>query len=438
MREEDVRGGLGQAPDMVGGAGDPTVLVVGGGVSGCACAAVMAAGGIRVTIVNGALDTVGLPGFGPDVCVGRDAVSRVMSVLEELPGPLRDVWVDACLVPCGDEECVVVDRRRLSVETKRTLERASGLHFRQGLVVDLEIGEGVAGGHGRVPGCGGESSLGRVRALTAFGEVLEADAVVLAPGLGLGGTVTVGDQQMPGGRYGETPSDGLRESLARAGAQWTVVSHEVGPRYSATAGRPRADEGAGIAAAENVSGGQGLLVMASRPLRSVIEERVRGVCRREEPEPESREVFAGLWNPEAPPSPYWTLIGEVGAFERERSQVLCGGDERWRVYPDGRATGEVHVAPAYAASSEWDGRMATRRAHSVRGLAIMNADARGWLTLGAGGPGGVWITGRAAGTADYLGSLISGVRVGGAIVLALAGSGCARRGTVVEPSEPRT
>ena len=45
----------------------PTVIVVGAGVSGTACAAALAGFGTRVIIVNSALDVVGLPAYGPAV-----------------------------------------------------------------------------------------------------------------------------------------------------------------------------------------------------------------------------------------------------------------------------------------------------------------------------------------------------------------------------------
>ena len=80
------------------------------------------------------------------------------------------------------------DERR----TKRALEWLPGLEFRQGLVNDVRM---RAKEH--VRGCGGSGEeepgggVGRTRVTveTVFGEMFEADTVVLAVGLGLGGRV---------------------------------------------------------------------------------------------------------------------------------------------------------------------------------------------------------------------------------------------------------
>jgi NADPH-dependent 2,4-dienoyl-CoA reductase/sulfur reductase-like enzyme len=95
-------------PRACGRGGLPRVLVVGAGVSGCACGATIAEGGFAVTIVNSALDTVGLLGFGPDLCGAGECVDRVLSALDELPSALKGVWLDSCVVPKGGPVCVAV------------------------------------------------------------------------------------------------------------------------------------------------------------------------------------------------------------------------------------------------------------------------------------------------------------------------------------------
>jgi hypothetical protein len=234
-----------------------TVIVVGAGVSGCACAATLAAAGIRVLVLSKALDTVGLPAYGPDLVSLPGGLGRVWAVLSSLPTPLREVWSGAAAIArrtwqesaaedhaaalavssepmpqsvkgdtsVGDDGFVNVDRRVLSIETKRLLETMPGLQFRQGLVDDLRTVGGGACDQGQ-----------RVAVETVFGEVFEADAVVLAVGLSMGGEVILGEDRLPGGRYGEMPSDGLLQAMRRLGAEFDRVELEVGGRF------PRSDQ----------------------------------------------------------------------------------------------------------------------------------------------------------------------------------------------------
>ena len=97
-------------------------------------------------------------------------------------------------MPASGEAVLNIDRRKISIETKRALERIPGLEFRQGFVTDLRL---VAGGDDRqrarvaetaVPRPSAERSTEptrtdqRVEVETIFGEILEADAVVVAVG----------------------------------------------------------------------------------------------------------------------------------------------------------------------------------------------------------------------------------------------------------------
>ena len=183
------------------GPGSCRALVIGAGVSGCACGATLAARGVGVTLLSGALDSVGHPAFGPDLMGGRGGRAAIVEALGQLPAELRDAWLEAGLAP-EEGAFISVDRRMLSIDTKRALEGMSGLEFRQGLAADLRV-MGASDGNDRGP-------KPTVCVETAFGEVLEARAVVLAVGLSLGGSVTVGEDELGGGRYGEAWSDGLR------------------------------------------------------------------------------------------------------------------------------------------------------------------------------------------------------------------------------------
>lgn len=265
------------AKPCLSGAGDrgpasARVLVIGGGVSGCACAAVLAAGGVSVTVFNSSLDAVNQPAYGPLVEVKTGGWGRVAATLGSLPSPLREVWANCALAATSGLETTglgaieegpgffCVDARRLSVESKRVLERMPGLEFRQGLIVDLRVerrgGESVsAGRRGRDRTARGRDSsetLNHEWAVvveTAFGEVVSADIAVIAVGLNLGGRVELGEVVLPGGRYGETPGEGVMTALERLGAVLEEVSSYVGPRISGALG-PRSSWSCGMEAKE--------------------------------------------------------------------------------------------------------------------------------------------------------------------------------------------
>ena len=391
------------------GAGS-AVVVVGAGVSGCACGATLAATGIDVTLVSSALDLVGLPSYGPEVCVGRDCVERAMKTFDALPPVLRDVWVDACLVPEGVLSCVVVDRRRLSVETKRALEGFGALMFRQGLVVGLRAG--VAPG-GRAAGAG-EPEARRVRKPfeleTAFGEVLVADAVVLATGLGLGGRVIVGEQEMGGGRYGETPSDRLMESLTALGAEWGEARLRVGARHGATGGDcGQVMRSAGASARKMHAAGT--VSLAAVALRCAVGGSTQRQSSRNGPAGAPECERSEKWGAGLPPSPYFGA-SEPGPRFRAWEAGGASAEQQWHAYPDGLATGEACIVPSGVGGEQLSDGTESRPVQLVRGRTVKNLDGQGRF-LGRGiGACGLWVTGRSAGALDYVGSLRSGVEVG--------------------------
>ncbi len=200
-----------------GGAHSPTVIVVGAGVSGCACAAELASAGLQVTLINSAMDRVGLPAYGPDM-IGEGRGHQAEEALRGLPLSLRSVWLQAAMMPASGEAILNIDRRKISIETKRALEEIPGLGFRQGFVTDLRL-------VGR-----------RVEVETIFGEVFEADAVVVAVGLSLGGRIDTGSD----GRAGRPVwGAGLRGAAGRARSDGRGVPGNVFGSRAASIGAKR-------------------------------------------------------------------------------------------------------------------------------------------------------------------------------------------------------
>jgi hypothetical protein len=439
----------------------PHVVVVGAGVSGCACGAALANRGVRVTLVNGALDGVNLPAYGPHLAAGPKGWSDFASTMELLPLALRLAWLTSAAVPECGAPVLVVDRRAVSIETKRALERIPGLSFRQALASDLRV---IAAPHGgstkdtRAGTSGDTDSSGEGRALvaldTAFGESFEADAVVVAAGLGLGGRVDVGEDSMPGGRYGETVGDGLKVALERIGAILGDAVVEVGTRF---AGREAELVGAFsrldsryrrermIDVQELVNEDVVCLYKAGRESLEVARQALTGAFsggsshRNGDSEDSEHSDYAlGSWPDSYPPSVHWrqdVAIKEMvfGAASREAPLAL--------VSSDGRATAEVYVSPegehlldaalGSAESGIGAGRgadaVATRLRHVIRGHAVQNLGPHGRLTAESGSAPPVWVVGRAAGASSYLTSLRSGALTGLALARLLLKDGAGRR-----------
>ncbi len=388
-----------------GGAHSPTVIVVGAGVSGCACAAELASAGLQVTLINSAMDRVGLPAYGPDM-IGEGRGHQAEEALRGLPLPLRSVWLQAAMMPASGEAILNVDRRKISIETKRALEEIPGLGFRQGFVTDLRL-------VGR-----------RVEVETVFGEVFEADAVVVAVGLSLGGRIDTGSEAARGGRYGEPDSAGLRAALETMGVEFRETSLEVGPLVSvrsaracgwlADPDRPETegtDRSRGDHAGQLVSSGHGI-----------------GGRSREEPLLPAISATPGdCWPDEYPPAPHWQADLRVDRMVMMWGTGVGAGATRLpALSPDGAAISELYLAPESefademnAVSVDGEGRMASRMHMTVTGLTVAGMGDTGRVRC-SGEPGPVWVVGRSAGAQNYAASLSSGVRAALDIARSLA------------------
>jgi len=385
-------------------------------VSGCACAVSLAGLGMKVTVVSSALDCIGLPGYGPNVIAGGNRAA-ITEALATIPLPLREIWLTAAVTPDCESGFFAVDRRMVSIETKRALEQIPLLGFRQGVVTDLRIADNNGGSKGG-PGAAGA----RVIVETAFGEVMEADAVVVAVGLGLGGTVHVGEDVLSGGRYGETGADGLRKALERMGASFEEARLEVGPRLGGKRPTAASQWGAGRDVDSGSDPVGGVSSARARPLREALgatafPDRVASV----------------EWPAAYPAAPHWMdeLWAESMVFVSP-GQVLPGpgecvpgpgeGKPTPVISPDGVATGELYVDPLAARdhtaaemlssyeSGGGGGLIASRLGHCVIGKRITNVSSHGRLVPPTATGPSVWIVGRAGGAGDYLESLRSGVR----------------------------
>ncbi len=367
------------------------VVVVGAGVSGCACAVALAESGVAVTLVGSALDVVGLAGYGPDVWI-RDRDSWAL-----VPRRLRDVWERGAYEPDDGTPLLVIDRRAVSLETKQLLEGLGLVDLRQGLVVDVR-----------------PASDGRgVEVHTAFGDVVEGAACVLAVGLGLGGRVTEGERRLAGARYGEVAADALHEVLVARGILFREVEREVGERSvgrgsagEVSGGPPTGSRAVALRRAGALPPGDATLRPAAVPTFS------------EPGLPGERLIL--------PPGPHVDMSAVVVAQMSSSGRL---GDSAAGIFPDGPGTGEWYRSPRYGGCPDSCERT-VRLAHRVSGQVIVSLDADGSLAE----HGFMWVVGQAAGAGTYLASLASGTRVARLVAAAILGAGSA---PLEGPAEPR-
>jgi hypothetical protein len=402
---------------------DLPVLVVGGGVSGCACAAVLAAAGRRVVLINGALDSVGMPGYGPEVVLGNGAEGLSLGqVFSPLPQAFSQAWlVDArepdlaeaaqtlggrgernpgdrdarhdpnraCFTP--EPPFVLIERRAVSVRVKWLLEGFPGLELRQGVVTGLKA----------------EAPL---EVQTSFGENIEGCALILAVGLSLGGLVHVGDQVLSGGRYGEVGAEALRECLVGLGQRLFDRSTPVGRRLTLLSneagGAPDKVRAGPALGPGGAAGPQRWLRLGLRPLAGGGSGRALQ---------SSDRLLPGRT---AVPSPYdldgepdWWLLAPGSDPEAPRG-----------IFPDGAATGLWYMSPGLQAAPP-SGYIEAQPEQRVTG-SVFAPDS-------AARPGvrrvlpNVWAAGQVAGAQGYLESLAAGAQAASQVLTALGKAGSA-------------
>jgi hypothetical protein len=326
-------------------------------------------------------------------------------------------------MPAGDAPIVNVDRRKISIETKRMLEQMRGLQFRQGLVIDLrlsddagQLGERRLARQSRDKACEGSSAerpaSRRVEVETIFGEVFEADAVVIAVGLSLGGSIAVGREVVNGGRYGEPSSEELLQALERRGAEMREVQLDVGGRIS---GRHLAEAGWLSGHADVKGAGEGQTDVAGLMEEVLV--------------PGLREPSGVYWPSGYPPAPHWQPELTWDRMIVEHRAVGPGGTPSLpALSPDGAATFEMYVAPDGALAEEMAltpdkdaAAIASRMPLTVRGMVVKGLGEAGRVHV-RGRPEAVWVVGRASGAPDYAASLASGVQAAAEIATVVCAS----------------
>jgi len=349
-----------------------SVLVVGGGVSGTACAGTLASRGLDVRLLSGALDSLGVAEYSPCFLPAGAGEERLLLGSKE-PAGLGRAWFENMWALPG-ASWGVVDRRRVSIRLKEWVEEI-GVELRQGLATTIaRVPQGWLVG-------------------TAFGESFTAEVAVLSVGLSLGGHHLIGEREFPGARIGEVPSEGLLQALKAHGAVFDTGEERVGPRlWRLPDSIPPFLRRVQLRPAGTLRGG-------AKPGTSRL---AFGRGPRTAGDQYGAEYLEAWLAPTPPLAGADVAVGQT-------SECPVG------LFPDGAATGEWYVSPGL--EQQVVGAPLSRRGYVVRGLVFGGEQAQDTQERCATREvmEGLWATGWLAGAGHTSASLLSGIACADAV-----------------------
>jgi tRNA uridine 5-carboxymethylaminomethyl modification enzyme len=183
------------------------VVVVGAGHAGCEAASAAARLGASTCLITLNLDLIGQMSCNP--AIGGIAKGHLVREIDALGGIMGRVIDETGIQfrllnrsrgPAVQSPRAQADRMQYRTQMRRTLESTSGLHLRQGKVVDLMLERSVVQG-----------------VELEDGRKFLSNAVVIATGTFLNGLIHTGRRTYSAGRTGEPASIELAEALKRIG-----------------------------------------------------------------------------------------------------------------------------------------------------------------------------------------------------------------------------
>lgn len=196
------------------------VIVIGGGHAGCEAANAAQRLGLSTLLLAVNLDTIGAMPCNP--AVGGPGKSHLVKEVDALGG-VMGIAADATYLqmrmlnssrgPAVQSLRAQSDKREYSVFMKSYMESLPNVTLRQGMVKSLLIE------NGRIAGVE-----------LAFGDRIQARAVVLCAGTFLEGTIWIGKETMPAGRAGEFPAVGLSAMMKALGFRLERLKTGTPPR----------------------------------------------------------------------------------------------------------------------------------------------------------------------------------------------------------------
>jgi len=186
-------------------AGTVDVLVIGAGHAGCEAALAAARRGAHVRLITQNLDTVAKMSCNP--AIGGVGKGHLVREIDALGGAMGEVADHAALQyrllnrrkgPAVRATRAQCDRRLYHQAMRQLLDAQPGVQLHQGTVRELLFDQD------RVIG-----------AVDDLGMAHDAGTVILTTGTFLGGLIHIGEKQVPAGRAGDAPVNGLTDELYR-------------------------------------------------------------------------------------------------------------------------------------------------------------------------------------------------------------------------------
>lgn len=183
------------------------VIVIGGGHAGCEAALASAKTGAKTLLITQSLDTVAQMSCNPSI--GGIAKGQIVRELDALGAAMGRVTDRAAVHyhmlntgkgPAVHSPRVQCDKKTYQFHFKHTLERQDNLEIIQDEAAQIQTSRGAASG-----------------VITLRKTFYRAKTVVLTAGTFLAGTIHIGEEVFPGGRYNDMPSNALSKSLKDLG-----------------------------------------------------------------------------------------------------------------------------------------------------------------------------------------------------------------------------
>ena len=182
------------------------VIVIGGGHAGCEAAAAAARFGANTVLLTHKLETIGEMSCNPAIGgVAKGTLVREIDALDGLMACAADRAgiqfrvLNASKGPAVRGPRAQTDRKLYRSAVQKLLFSQANLTLRAGGVQDLWL----------------DSSGRLLGVICADGSHLFAAKVIVTTGTFLGGLMHIGDEQIPAGRAGEAPSEGLSKTFSR-------------------------------------------------------------------------------------------------------------------------------------------------------------------------------------------------------------------------------
>lgn len=188
------------------------VIVIGGGHAGCDAAAAAARVGADTLLITHKLETVGEMSCNPAIGgLGKGHLVREIDALDGVMGLVSDAsgiqfrLLNRSKGPAVQGPRCQSDRKLYRTEMQRRLFDYPNLDVKAGAVEDLIV----------VRDADDNPVIKGV--ILADGTTIKAPTVILTTGTFLRGLIHLGEKQIPAGRVGEDPSNGLSATLEKIG-----------------------------------------------------------------------------------------------------------------------------------------------------------------------------------------------------------------------------